>query len=420
MDKSILSRSRWMRAFWSPKASAATSNTTHSNHKTKTTNTTEQTFEISKPKLQAFANEIDQLKKQVFAKLGPEDITYIKGVERRGLLASFVGYSTACLIANPISALLISFGILTRWAIAHHVMHRGYDKTPNIPKRFTSKHFARKWRRLIDWFDWQYPEAWEHEHNTLHHYDTGGSSDPDLVERHMEFLRNAPINKPAKYFFMFMLSITWRWSYYAPNTISVLFPQKATRKLIKKLNIFGYYSLLNFKDKRVKELWLRSFLPYGIGHFVLLPLLFLPLGTTAVLNVFLTIIMAEFFACLHSFLIIVPNHTAADLHRFNCHFNNKAEFYLVQVLGSANYRTGGSWNDHLHMWLNYQIEHHLIPDLPMNRYAEIQPEIKRLCQQYQIPYLQESVFTRARKMLRVCVGTESMRQVDRIPVVEPR
>ena len=47
-----------------------------------------------------------------------------------------------------------------------------------------------------------------------------------------------------------------------------------------------------------------------------------------------------------------------------------AEWYLRQMLGSANFHAGPlmafmSGN------LCYQIEHHLFPDLPSNRYAEI-------------------------------------------------
>jgi NADPH-dependent stearoyl-CoA 9-desaturase len=36
--------------------------------------------------------------------------------------------------------------------------------------------------------------------------------------------------------------------------------------------------------------------------------------------------------------------------------------------------------------LCYQIEHHLFPDLPSNRYAEISERVKALCDKYDLPY----------------------------------
>jgi linoleoyl-CoA desaturase len=36
--------------------------------------------------------------------------------------------------------------------------------------------------------------------------------------------------------------------------------------------------------------------------------------------------------------------------------------------------------------LGFQIEHHLFPDLPSNRYAEISVRVRQLCDKYDIPY----------------------------------
>jgi linoleoyl-CoA desaturase len=36
--------------------------------------------------------------------------------------------------------------------------------------------------------------------------------------------------------------------------------------------------------------------------------------------------------------------------------------------------------------LSHQIEHHLFPDLPACRYAEIAPEVRSLCERYGIRY----------------------------------
>ena len=55
----------------------------------------------------------------------------------------------------------------------------------------------------------------------------------------------------------------------------------------------------------------------------------------------------------------------------------RAEWYLRQMLGSANFEGGPL----LHIAsgnLGYQIEHHLFPDLPSNRYAEISDKVRPL------------------------------------------
>ena len=36
--------------------------------------------------------------------------------------------------------------------------------------------------------------------------------------------------------------------------------------------------------------------------------------------------------------------------------------------------------------LGYQVEHHLFPDMPSSRYAEIAPRIKEICERYELPY----------------------------------
>ncbi|WP_194819672.1 acyl-CoA desaturase [Nocardia sp. XZ_19_385] len=63
----------------------------------------------------------------------------------------------------------------------------------------------------------------------------------------------------------------------------------------------------------------------------------------------------------------------------------KPEWYLRQMLGTANFDAGPvlafmSGN------LCHQIEHHLFPDLPSNRYAEIAVRVRALCDKYDLPY----------------------------------
>lgn len=88
------------------------------------------------------------------------------------------------------------------------------------------------------------------------------------------------------------------------------------------------------------------------------------------------------------------------------------------MLGSVDFRTGGDWNDHLHKFLNYQIEHHLFPDVPLRQYQFIQPEVKALCKRYGVPYVQDSVFRRAWMLVQICVGNRSMMRLSGLSEAE--
>jgi fatty acid desaturase len=128
-------------------------------------------------------------------------------------------------------------------------------------------------------------------------------------------------------------------------------------------------------------------------------------------------VVAEALTNAHTFLVVGPNHTGDDLYRFENRPTSKGEFYVRQVIGSVNYRTGGDVNDWLHMWLNYQIEHHLFPDIPMRTCQRVQPRVKALCERFGVPYLQEPVTRRFGKMLDVFVGRTSMRKAPPRPRV---
>jgi fatty acid desaturase len=361
----------------------------------------------SKENIKNFTFDINTLKKKAYESIGQEDFKHLIRVEWYGRIATLLGYSTAWIFPNPFSAFCLSLGQFTRWLLAHHIMHRGYDRIPNIPERYTSKGFAKGRRRFLDWFDWIHPKAWDYEHNYLHHYHTGEHQDPDLVERNAEFLRKSNWPKFLKYIFMLFFSITWKFSYYAPNTISCL--DKDCNRVDKNdLNFLFLNDVFKFKNPQIRNLWLYCYLPYGLWHFILIPSLFLLISFEAALFVLINKMIAELMTNFHSFLIIGPNHAGDDLHRYDFHYENKEEFYLTQVLSSVNYNCGKEWKDYLQIWLNYQIEHHLFPDLPMLKYREIQPEVKAICEKYNVPYIQESVFKRFYKMLRICVGSDTM------------
>jgi fatty acid desaturase len=64
---------------------------------------------------------------------------------------------------------------------------------------------------------------------------------------------------------------------------------------------------------------------------------------------------------------------------------SRGGFYVRQLLGAANIEGGGFF--HVASGnLGYQVEHHLFPDMPSTRYAEIAPRVREICERYELPY----------------------------------
>lgn len=362
---------------------------------------------------EAFANDLDALRARSMAEIGQQDLSHLRKMERWGRACSLAGWASAWIFPNPVSALLLAQGRTSRWAmVAHHILHRGYDRVPGIEPRHSSKGFAQGWRRLIDWNDWIDPEAWAFEHNQQHHYRLGEDADPDYVELNLDWLRDAKLPLGFKLIVVAFFATTWKWSYYAPNTFRQLRGRKGKKPADRS-------ELEPLASMFIKASFLRRcMIPYMLIQFAIVPLLFAPLGWWAVFSVLCNSLLAEFLTNLHSFLVITTNHAGEDLYAFDGSPGNRGEFYLRQVLGSTNFRTGSDFNDFLHGWLNYQIEHHLFPDLPMSQYQRIQPEVKALCAKHGVPYVQESVWIRLRKTLAVMTGRKTMLR-PAVVAVEP-
>lgn len=375
--------------------------------------------------LDAFSSELDALHARLKADLGDADVAHLRRMERWGRACTIAGYATAWMFPNPLAALLIAIGNVARWTIvAHHVLHRGYDAIPDAPRRYRSTVFAQGWRRFFDWPDWLYPPAWSHEHNQLHHYHTGQRDDPDLVERNAWLTRLQRMPRPVKWLLIAFVAATWKWIYYAPNTLwayrqhrrlkAVLPEQRGampTAGTIWRIVAPGERLLLPVTRGGI-AFYVRCVLPYAALRFGVVPALFLPLGVDAFWAVLMTSLMAEVLANVHSFLIIAPNHTGDDLHRFDGGMRGRAEFQLQQVTGSVNYPGGRDLPDFLQGYLNYQIEHHLWPDLPALKYRQAAPEVRRICRAHGVPYVEQSVFVRVGKLLSIMVGRSSMKRTD--------
>lgn len=268
-------------------------------------------------------------------------------------------------------------------------------------------------------------------------YWLGEGRDPDLVERNTHHIRNGKFPLFLKFIDVAIIACMWKWYYYAPNTLKEQEGWERQRAkgaeaaaLATKPPLFntgeqpgGYgdvtkpatfryvwYQALQRNVRPAKRL-LQVLGPYLTAHFVLTPgILYALFGPAVAMTALTNLVAAEILTNLHSFAIVVPNHAGQDVYRFETPVKVKSdEFYLRAVIGSANFRTGGDANDFMHGWLNYQIEHHMFPDLSMLSYQRMAPEIRAICHKHGVPYVQENVFKRVWRTAEIGVGLKNMK-----------
>ena len=152
---------------------------------------------------------------------GEADVEHLEKIVGWRNIAAVVGLGTVWMAPNPLTVAALSTWTYASWTmIGHHVCHGGYNRVD--AGKFNSRGFALGLvNRCVDWLDWMQPEAWNIEHNRLHHYRLNEPSDPDLVQRNLDFLRDANVPLAAKYAAVSLFLPVWKWFYYAPNTYKV-------------------------------------------------------------------------------------------------------------------------------------------------------------------------------------------------------
>jgi fatty acid desaturase len=360
--------------------------------------------------------ELTELYKKTKAEEGPVDMRHMQNIVYFTNCLGALGVATLWFTPNWFTVVCISTYTFARWTIiGHHVCHGGYDKVGKGTKynRFI---FGLGWRRFIDWFDWFLPEAWNIEHNNRHHYNLNELADPDLVEENLTLIRNSNMNIVIKYGITFIIMLSWKYLYYASNTYKELcihkHEQKTKETVVKGRGVSMIYASLIARKHWYTffDLCVNVIGPYVLFRFILLPMPLLYINIVYWRNAIVNLVLAEMSTNFHSFVMVVTNHCGNDVYRFNTKCEDKGEFYRRQIMGSVNFTNGNDFVDYIHGYLNYQIEHHLFPDLAAVSYRKIAPQVKEICAKYNIPYLQENVLIRLKKTVDIFVGNTSMLQ----------
>ena len=246
--------------------------------------------------------------------------------------------------------------------IGHNVMHGQYDWTGD----------PRLDGRTFEWDTACPGEHWRHSHNYLHHTHTNiVGKDRDIG---YGILRMSDEERWRPYYLGNLLYAT---------LLAVFFQYGVALHDLETERIVAGEVRVAEKRSMISEIW-RKVRRQSLKDYVLFPILAGPsLPFTLAGN-----LTANLARNLWSFTIIFCGHFPDGTHQFTeeeAEEETRAEWYYRQLLGSANL-TGGPMFHILAGNLSHQIEHHLFPDLPAHRYAEISLEVRDACDRYGIPY----------------------------------
>ena len=336
--------------------------------------------------------ELDAIRAQVIASRGERDAEHIRrviDVQRRLELASravllFSLFPPAWLVGT--AGLSIS-KVLENMEIGHNVMHGQWDwmRDPKI--------HSTTW----EWDNATPSDQWKHSHNELHHtYTNVLGHDNDLGYGIMR------VDEDQRWHPFYLGQPLW-------NLINAL---------LFEYGIAAYDLEIGkvLKGRRDKE----SFKAQAKGvlgkirkqvtrDYVVHPLLSGPSAVTT-LGANLT---ANLVRNVWTHSVIMCGHFPEGVETFektSIVGETRGEWYLRQMLGSANI-TGSPFMHLMTGNLSFQIEHHLFPDLPSNRYQEIAPKVQELFERYGLSYtagpLPKQVASAWKKVIRLSLPGEA-------------
>ena len=320
---------------------------------------------LSAEELERFGAEMDAIRQRIVAELGEEDAAYIRGVvaKQRGFeIAGRALFYLPVVGWLPAVACLSISKILDNMEIGHNVMHGQYEWM-NDPK-LSGKQF--------EWDTACPADQWRHSHNYMHHTHTNiVGKDRDIGYGVLRMSEEQPWNP-----------------YYLGNPLwaallALFFEYGVALHDLEVERISGGETSLAEKRELLKGIW-KKVRRQAAKDYVLFPalsgpLFAFPLAGNATANIVRN---------LWAFTIIFCGHFPEGTHEFSeeeTEDETRGEWYYRQLLGSANL-SGGPLFHIMAGNLSFQIEHHLFPDLPANRYAEISVEVQEICERYGLPY----------------------------------
>ncbi len=356
------------------------------------------TAHLSPEQIEEFGRELDAMRDEVIANRGERDRRYILrvirtqraiGVAGRALIflsilflpawphAGASGWNAGLVLAAGVLCLALA-KILENMEVAHNVLHGQWDwmKDPAIQ--------SNTW----EWNHGCPSDQWMHSHNVVHHTWTNVlGRDRDIgygmlrvtrEQRWHPFYLLQPLNA-----LMMALLFEWFIALHDLEINRLLSGKKSWAEAKPQWRaIRRKVGLQSLKDAVLWPL---------LGTALAAPFAVVGLGPQ-LWQVFVIILAANIVANvlrnIWTFVIIFCGHFPAGVHHFSrssVDGETRAQWYVRQMLGSCNIQ-GGKLFHVLSGNLSHQIEHHLFPDLPSNRYPELAPRVQALAARYGLPY----------------------------------
>jgi fatty acid desaturase len=322
---------------------------------------------LTPAQLEQLGRELDAIHDEVFADLGERDSRYIRNTIK--LHRHLVLAARAMLLGSrykPLwfagTASLSIAKILENMEIGHNVMHGQWDwmNDPDIN--------SQSW----DWDTASPADAWRHSHNYEHHTFTNiRGKDRDLgyeimrIDTHQRW-HPVYLFQPL-YNLLLMGFFEWGVALHDLNFDAIRAGEKPKAKVVGELKAIG----VKARRQVVKD-------------YIAFPALSGRSWRSTLAANFTANIVRNVWA--HS--IIFCGHFPDQTYTFSereVAEETRGAWYVRQLLGSANI-DGGPLFHFLAGNLSFQVEHHLFPDMPSSRYAEIAPRVRDVCRRYGLPY----------------------------------
>ncbi|MFE3262065.1 fatty acid desaturase family protein [Nocardia sp. NPDC059091] len=322
---------------------------------------------LSENDIEALGRELDQIRTDIEDSLGQPDADYIRriiriqrGLEASGRLLLFGGRYRMARIAGTV--ILAAAKVIEMMELGHNISHGQWDWM-NDPEIHSTQ------------WEWDFigPSAhWKHAHNYIHHtYTNVYGKDEDLGFVVSRMTRDEP----------------WR-PIHLLQPVTNLLLAASFELAIAVHDLALERQLLGIPRGRLRSKPDTEFarkLGRQIGKdFLLFP----ALSGRRFRHTLTANALALLLRNLWSYLVIMCGHFPDGAEKFTIEQleeETRSHWYLRQLLGSANFHAGPTLAL-LSGNLCYQIEHHLFPDLPSNRYPEIAERVRALCDKYDLPY----------------------------------
>ena len=334
--------------------------------------------------VEEIGRRFEAIEKKHRESLGESDVKYIRRLiaVQRGLeLASRAAIALTPKAFIPASATLGVAKILENLEIGHNVMHGQWDWM-NDPEVHSST-----W----EWDNVGPSSGWKHTHNVTHHtYTNIIGMDNDIGYGVLRVTRDR------------------RWSPYhlaQPVTNALLASLFQWAVGFYDVELGAYFAGKQSKEETMRRLdeTLRKVRRQALKDYVAFPLVSAGVSGAVALatgkpvyraayhgatRAGQTAMIGNFMRNVWAYAVIFCGHFPDDVETFTKRTlddETRAEWYLRQMLGSANF-TGGKLLTIMSGNLNYQIEHHLFPDMPSNRLSEIGAEVQDIAEEFGLPY----------------------------------